>query len=89
MVFKLFKHKLRCAAAQVRPGFIRYDNSPRFSTNELKYHMDTFQFGEGNLNKVIRDGIKLLSLVWCPGQNKRIAPVSFLHGCRKRRLKDY
>jgi hypothetical protein len=26
--------------------------------------------------------------VWCPGQNKRIAPLSFLHGCRKRRLKD-
>jgi hypothetical protein len=26
-------------------------------------------------------------LVWCPGQNKRIAPLSFLHGCRKRRLK--
>jgi hypothetical protein len=22
------------------------------------------------------------------GQNKRIAPLSFLHGCRKRRLKD-
>jgi glyoxylate carboligase len=28
------------------------------------------------------------SLVWCPGQNKRIAPLCFLHGCRKRRLKD-
>jgi hypothetical protein len=26
--------------------------------------------------------------VWCPGQNKRIAPLSFFHGCRKRRLKD-
>jgi hypothetical protein len=26
--------------------------------------------------------------VWCPGQNKRIAPLSFLHGCRKKRLKD-
>jgi hypothetical protein len=29
-----------------------------------------------------------VSLVWCLGQNKRIAPLSFLHGCRKRRLKD-
>jgi hypothetical protein len=29
-----------------------------------------------------------ISLVWCPGQNKRIAPLSFLHGCSKRRLKD-
>jgi hypothetical protein len=29
-----------------------------------------------------------LCLVWCPGQNKRIAPLSFHHGCRKRRLKD-
>jgi hypothetical protein len=29
-----------------------------------------------------------LGLVWCPGQNKRIAPLSFLHACRKRRLKD-
>jgi hypothetical protein len=27
-------------------------------------------------------------LVWCPGQNKRIALFSFLQGCRKRRLKD-
>jgi hypothetical protein len=27
-------------------------------------------------------------LVWCPGQNKRIAPLSFFRGCRKRRLKD-
>jgi hypothetical protein len=24
------------------------------------------------------------SLVWCPGHNKRIAPLSFFHGCRKR-----
>jgi hypothetical protein len=29
----------------------------------------------------------LFSLEWCPGQNKRIAPLSLLHGCRKRRLK--
>jgi hypothetical protein len=28
------------------------------------------------------------TLVWCPRQNKRIAPLSFLHGCRIRRLKD-
>jgi hypothetical protein len=28
------------------------------------------------------------SLVWCPGQNKRKARLSCLHGCRKRRLKD-
>jgi hypothetical protein len=26
------------------------------------------------------------SLVWCPGQNKRIGPLIFFHGCRKRRL---
>jgi hypothetical protein len=25
-------------------------------------------------------------LVWCPGQNKRIAP--FIHRCRKRRLEE-
>jgi hypothetical protein len=25
-------------------------------------------------------------LAWCPGQSKRIAPLSFFHGCRKRRL---
>jgi hypothetical protein len=31
---------------------------------------------------------KFLCLVWCPGQTKRIAPLSFFHGCRKRRLKD-
>jgi hypothetical protein len=30
----------------------------------------------------------IIGLVWCPGQNKRIAPLSFLLGCRKRRLKD-
>jgi hypothetical protein len=23
-----------------------------------------------------------------PGENKRIVPLSFLHGCRKKRLKD-
>jgi hypothetical protein len=27
-------------------------------------------------------------LVCYPGQNNRIAPLSFLHGCRKRRLKN-
>jgi hypothetical protein len=32
--------------------------------------------------------IHITCLVWCPGQNKTIAPHSFLHGCRKRRLKD-
>jgi hypothetical protein len=24
----------------------------------------------------------------CPGQNKRIAPLPFFYGCRKRRLKE-
>jgi hypothetical protein len=28
-------------------------------------------------------------LVWCAGQKKRIAPLPFFRGCRKRRLKDY
>jgi hypothetical protein len=34
--------------------------------------------------------IKIIScgLVWCPGQKKRRTPLSFFHGCRKRRLKD-
>jgi hypothetical protein len=27
--------------------------------------------------------------VWCPGQHIRITPLSFFHGCRKRRLKDW
>jgi hypothetical protein len=27
------------------------------------------------------------SCLVCPGQKKRIAPLSFFHGCRKRRLK--
>jgi hypothetical protein len=27
-------------------------------------------------------------LVWFLGQNKRIALLSFFHGCRKRRLKE-
>jgi hypothetical protein len=27
-------------------------------------------------------------LVWCPGQNNRKAPLSFFHGCCKRRLKN-
>jgi hypothetical protein len=31
----------------------------------------------------------MLGLVWCPGQKKRIAHLSFFHECRKRRLKDY
>jgi hypothetical protein len=30
----------------------------------------------------------LVCLVWFPGQNKRIVPLSFPHGCRKSRLKD-
>jgi hypothetical protein len=30
----------------------------------------------------------LCHLVWYAGQNKRIAPLSFFHGCRKRPLKD-
>jgi hypothetical protein len=29
-----------------------------------------------------------ISLVWCPGQNKRKSPLLFIHECRKRRLKD-
>jgi hypothetical protein len=29
-----------------------------------------------------------LSVVCGKGQNKRIAPLSYFHGCRKRRLKD-
>jgi hypothetical protein len=28
------------------------------------------------------------SFLCCPGHNKRIAPLSFLNGCRKRLLKD-
>jgi hypothetical protein len=31
----------------------------------------------------------IIIIVWCSGQNKRIAPLSFFHGCRNRRLKDW
>jgi hypothetical protein len=27
-------------------------------------------------------GLDRVCLVWCPGQNKRIAPLSFLHGIK-------
>jgi hypothetical protein len=37
---------------------------------------------------ILSSFISMFRLVWCPGQNKRIAPLSLLHGCRKRRLKD-
>jgi hypothetical protein len=30
----------------------------------------------------------LINLVYCPGQNKRIALLPFFLGCRKRRQKD-
>jgi hypothetical protein len=30
----------------------------------------------------------ILCPVWCPGHNKRIAPLPFFHKCLKRRLKD-
>jgi hypothetical protein len=30
----------------------------------------------------------LNSIVWCPGQNERIALVHFIHKCRKSRLND-
>jgi hypothetical protein len=39
-----------------------------------------------NLN-IHRFAPLFISLVRCPGQNKRIAPLCFLHGYRKRRLK--
>jgi hypothetical protein len=26
--------------------------------------------------------------MWCPGQKKRIAPLPFFHGCRKRQLNE-
>jgi hypothetical protein len=28
------------------------------------------------------------SIMWCPGQNKRLAPLTFFHGGPKRPLKD-
>jgi hypothetical protein len=31
----------------------------------------------------------ILSLVWCPGQNKRIAFLPFFDGSHKRRLEDH
>jgi hypothetical protein len=31
----------------------------------------------------------IIILVWSPGQDKTIASLSFFHGCRKRRLKNY
>jgi hypothetical protein len=43
--------------------------------------------GDGKFNIILSTVINVLFLVWCPGQ-KRIAPLSFFHGCRKRQLKD-
>jgi hypothetical protein len=40
-----------------------------------------------HIPKGVDRGISEIILVWSPGQNKRIAPLSFLHGCRKWRLK--
>jgi hypothetical protein len=40
------------------------------------------------LTHTINDMCRVIYLMWCPGQNKRIARLSFFHGCRKKRLKD-
>jgi hypothetical protein len=40
-----------------------------------------------NITSIKQYYITILRLVWYPGQNKRIAPLSVLNGCRKRRLK--
>jgi hypothetical protein len=31
----------------------------------------------------------LFYLVWCPGENRKFALLSFFHGCRKRDLSIY
>jgi hypothetical protein len=42
-----------------------------------------------NIRRVITSMLRImLRLVWCPGQNKRIASHPFFDGCRKRRVKD-
>jgi hypothetical protein len=53
----------------------------------LEYRLHKFYVRTCVLLQIkIQNKIQIKSLVWCPGQNKRIAPLSFLHGCRKRRL---
>jgi hypothetical protein len=56
-------------------------NIPPFITEGLaEIYQIFFPSKYSRLNKI--------NTVLCPGQNERIAPLSFLHGCRKRLLKD-
>jgi hypothetical protein len=73
------------------------EDSPVKEKSSVSLEEENRQLKEARLCKVCMDSevithllylCLLISLVWCPGQNKRIAPLSFLHGCRKRRLND-
>jgi hypothetical protein len=44
---------------------------------------ETLGFHVGILNEILNIAFRL-GPVWCPVQNKRFAPLSFYHGCRKR-----
>jgi hypothetical protein len=58
-----------------------------YAVVNVHYHQYSYSIGILSLLIAFKNYYKV-SLVWGPGQNKRIAPLSFLHGCRKRRLKD-
>jgi hypothetical protein len=49
---------------------------------------DMFSFKENKLQAIPVRTRVALELTGLLKQNKRIAPLSFLHGCHKRRLKD-
>jgi hypothetical protein len=65
-------------------SFMSVVKAMRFLINRGIKEEDTYVY---NIHDVVSCGVRD-SLVWCPGQNKRITPLSFLHGCRKRRLKN-
>jgi hypothetical protein len=67
-----------CCYSRMHRATARAVNSQNLSNkiiNQLKINVMENKIG---LNIIIG------CLVWCPGQNKRIAPLSFLHGFRKR-----
>jgi hypothetical protein len=64
-------------------GFQPYpveNNLEKFDSYVQLYVMPTVLLYNNNFTII---NIVSLGLVWCPGQNKRIAPLSFFHGCRK------
>jgi hypothetical protein len=84
VVMVILHHNQQAVRICLRSGKLSNIDQLRMGDQKYNLELNNVNFWSHENPHMSREPV--VSLVWYPGKGKRIAPLSFLHGCRKRRF---